>query len=127
MPRSFVTGVGDPITIPLAEPTGQVLWTTSIPSGLVWTLEQLLLNWGIDDVDAGKVVFHVFVKDANGVTLSPFWQYAWLKSQHPDWWQAQSFPLHLPVYGPATITVLVVNDSGRPQQLYWSALWSVDP
>ena len=125
MPSSFVTGVGDSIAIqpqPPAPATGTILWTADIPAGEKWTLHNLLLNWGVPDSAAGKLVFHIFVT-VGGVTLSPFWKYAWLQSQHPEWWQAQDFALHMPIYGPATVSAVAVNVSGMPQPLYWSAIW----
>ena len=130
MPKTRVIGVGDPIQIPSQPPapdTGTILWTAEIPAGEKWTLENLIYNWGAPDAQAGKLVFHVFVKDSVGVSLSPIWDYAWLQSQHPEWWRPQMREPHMPVYGPATVTVLAVNTSTAPCSLYWSAIWSLEP
>ena len=126
-PKTLCIGVGDPITISSTAPaTGQILWTGNVSSSQKYTLETVALNWGVPDAQAGQAVFHIFVQDSTGNSMSPFWQYAWLQSQHPEWWQNQMFPIHLPVHGPATITALAVNVSTGPYNLYWSGLVTVD-
>ena len=129
MSRTHVTGVGDPISIPNGPPDspGTTLWVGTVPKEATWTLENFIYSWGVVDEHAGKFILHVFVTDSFGHTLSPIWDYAWLQSQHPEWWRPIMLAPHMPVHGPATVSVVAVNIANEPINLYWSALWTLEP